>query len=744
MRQNIFNKFKTFFIITTILFQGFLLAQDEMLEETVVISAKYPVPLSEVIGSVDSISLEDIESRQVSDLRDLLDNTIGVSVTKDVYAGRTFNNTISIRGMGDKRVNLLIDGVRFGETYNGYGRDLVDTELLKRVEILKGPSSALYGSDGLAGALLYITKDPSDLATDNSLYQSITAGYDSDNEHSKLSYLAANVGERMEGLIQVTTRDLSETELHDDATKKPNPFSGEQSSIFLKGKYLINDNLGLTLTFDNQEWEGDIKLSSDLGTSGYPQMISTTSAIGDDDGSRDRVTLSFDFSAQSGFYDNGSFSFYSQETDQRQVTNIDKNILGNFVNGARGPQFVPNIPPTPIREFKDYIFDQSIEGFALQFFKSIKSKSGITQNIVYGAEQESIDVTRPRYRTETNLLTQAVNANIGGELYPNKTFPDTETVRTAFYINNRIDISDKTSIVIGARHDSYELNISVDQLFKNVNPFGYSLVEQDDSKTSLKFGFIRDLAEDISFFYQYAEGFRSPDFFNSNLSFTNFAFRYTIIPNPELGPEESEGHEFGLRGATDNGSWSLAVYDNDYKDFINSASTGFTNTGLLSFEYQNLESVNIKGVEFQSSFDVTENLSATFGVNSSSGKQKGAELTNIDPDQAILGLLWSSSSGKLTIDSYIKATAEGPQGLPPACGRSGCEIALELPGHVLLESYLGYAANDNLSFRLAVRNMTDEKYWNWTSVAGSNASDSGLDYFLNPGRNYSLSFKFTF
>ena len=202
-----------------------------------------------------------------------------------------------------------------------------------------------------------------------------------------------------------------------------------------------------------------------------------------------------------------------------------------------------------------------------------------------------------------------MNSNIGGELYPNKTFPDTETVRTAFYVNNRIDISDKTSIVFGARHDSYELNISVDQLFKNVNPFGYSLVEQDDSKTSLKFGFIRDLAEDISFFYQYAEGFRSPDFFNSNLSFTNFAFRYTIIPNPELGPEESEGHEFGLRGATDNGSWSIAVYENDYKDFINSASTGFTNTGLLSFEYQNLESVNIKGVEFQSSFDITENLS---------------------------------------------------------------------------------------------------------------------------------------
>ena len=493
-----------------------------------------------------------------------------------------------------------------------------------------------------------------------------------------------------------------------------------------------------------QEWEGDINLSSDLGTSGYPQMISTTSALGDDDGSRDRVSLSFDFSAQSRLYDNGSLSIYSQETDQRQVTNLNKNILGNFVNGPRGPQFVPNIPPTPINEFKDYIFDQSIEGFALQFFKSLKSESGIRQNIVYGAEQESIDVTRPRYRTETNLLTQAINSNIGGELYPNKTFPDTETVRTALFINNRIDISDKTSIVVGARHDSYELNISVDQLFKNVNPFGYSLVEQDDSKTSLKFGFIRDLGNDLSFFYQYAEGFRSPDFFNSNLSFTNFAFRYTIVPNPELGPEESEGHEFGLRGSTNNGNWSLAIYENDYKDFINSASTGFTNTGLLRFEYQNLESVNIKGIEFQSSFNVTENLSALFGFNSSTGEQEGIELTNIDPDQVIMGLLWSSPSGKLTIDSYIKDSDESPQGLPAACGRSGCETALELPGHVLLDSFLGYSVNNNLSIRLAIRNITDEKYWNWTSVAGSNASDSNLEYFLNPGRNYSLSIKYIF
>ena len=734
----IFSLFFTFYEST-------LFAQEEAIEETVVISAKYPVPLSEVIGSVDSISLNDINDRQVSDLKDLLDNTVGVNSSRSIYLGRSYNDSISIRGMGGRRVNLLVDGIRSGELYQGYGKDLVDTELLKRVEILKGPSSALYGSDGLAGALLYITKDPSDFAGPDDFYHAVNVGYDSDNNHQKLSYLAASVGERAEALIQLTTRSLEETDLHDDASLDPNPFSADQESLFVKGKILLSDNLGLTLTIDSQESEGDWTINSDIGSGGYPKVVATSSSLGDDDGSRDRVSLTLDFSAQSGMFDNGSFSIYTQDTDQRQVTNLSKAVVGNFVMGMRGPAFVPQIPPTPINEFKDYIFDQSIEGFNLQMFKSLTTSNGVRHNIVYGIEQETIDVTRPRYRTETNMLTQVVNTNIGGEIYPNKTFPDTETERSALFINNRIDISDKTSIVIGARRDSYELSTSPDQLFVNVNPFGYNLVDQDESKTSFKAGFIRDINDSLSFYYQYAEGFRSPDFYSSNLSFTNFAFRYTIIPNPDLGPEESEGSEFGFKGQTENGSFSVAFYDNDYKDFIETEMTGFTMTGLMKFVYKNLEDVNIKGTEIKADYNLSDNLSLKIGFNNSDGEQNGEVLTTIDPDQAILGLAWVSNDSKLKIDTYAKATDGSPQDLAPECGRTPpCSPALTLPDHTVIDSYISYSFSDNLSVRLALRNISDEKYWNWGDVAGSSAADSDLDYFLNTGRNYSLSFRYIF
>ena len=123
----------------------------DQIEEIVVIANKYPVPANEVVGSVDSILLEEIETRLVNDLSDLLDKTIGVSVPRSNSYGRSYDEGITIRGLGGKRVNILVDGVRVADSYTGYGRDVVEIDLLKRVEILKGPSSALYGSDGLAG-----------------------------------------------------------------------------------------------------------------------------------------------------------------------------------------------------------------------------------------------------------------------------------------------------------------------------------------------------------------------------------------------------------------------------------------------------------------------------------------------------------------------------------------------------------------------------------------------------------------
>ena len=722
------NSFKIL-ALALFLFLGNIYGEDEV-QEVVVISSKYPVPLQEVVGSVDSISLENLETRMVSDLSDMLDKTIGVSVSKRNVSGRAYNDGISIRGLGGKRVNILIDGIRVAEAYTGYGRDVVDVDLLKRVEILKGPSSALYGSDGLAGAVSYITKDPSDLADFGENYFSVNTSYDEDNEQTKVGFMAARVGETIEGLIQVTSRELSQLELHDDAILELDPFDGEQLSVLAKFKFSLSESVDITLVLDSQEFEGDYIFNSQAGMSYFPQVTSTSNVIGVDDGNRDRGTLSLDFSNETALFDNGSIRFYAQETDQKQITTRSKQIFGQG-------------PPSMVNAFRDYQFNQEIDGFSADFFKTINN-NGRLHNIVYGIEIENIDVQRPRIRYETNLMTGAINTFLGGEYYPNKTIPDTEIERQSFFFNDRLEINDKTTLVFGARYDGYELTPVPDDLFYANAQSTNQLYFIDDSEVSIKFGFLRDLSDQVSFYAQYAEGFRAPDFQSANLSFTNLAFRYAVGTSPGLQPEESEGYEFGLKGATDNVSWTLSFYDNEYDNFIDTYIKGRNQQGITLYEYGNMDEVEIKGVEFEMKSDINENLQASFGFSIPDGTKNGEQLVSIDPEEAILGLAWNSNSGKLNLSGYANFTAGSHDNLPPSCGRSGCNPLLTLSGLTTYDLYGSYQITQNFKLRFAIRNLTDESYWNWASVQGKSSTASDLDLFMEPGRNMSVGLKYDF
>ena len=145
--------------------------ETEETEEIVVVASRIPTVASEVIGSVNSISSDDLDLQMIDGLDELVRFIPGVSSHKENQYGRSFTDDLHIRGIHGG-VIYLIDGQRISDTYVGYGRDIVDTDLLKKVEIMKGPSSVEYGSDGLSGAVAYITKDPSDLVEEGDSYLS--------------------------------------------------------------------------------------------------------------------------------------------------------------------------------------------------------------------------------------------------------------------------------------------------------------------------------------------------------------------------------------------------------------------------------------------------------------------------------------------------------------------------------------------------------------------------------------------
>lgn len=729
---------KTIMILGLFLTFPMVNSQDnkEEVEEIVTVSSKQPVPIDKVVGSVALISQDEIETRMVSDVSQLLENTIGVTVPKRVTSGRLRNSDVVVRGVGNNRVNIFIDGFRTGDAYQsgGYGKDLVDTELLKRVEILKGPSSSLYGSDGLAGTIAYTTKDASDFVDDSNKYLSLTLSNQNVNSQQKVTVLGAFVLNNIETLVQLSGKNMNQMKVHDDATETLNPMSGEQDSVLAKVKISLDNGSNITMTFDNQESDSDYNLLTDLG-SGFSaanmQVENVSTSVGLDTSNRERVSLTYDFTGNNNFYDSGVIRLFSQSTDQRTRTSKNKAIM---VMPAFGPP-IPSFVPTS--ESSDYDFNQEVSGFSAEMIKVVGR-----HNIVYGFESETADYSRNNDKTEVNLLTGAINKIFANTLYPHKRFPDSEVTREAIFINDRVYLNDKMTVVLGARYDSYDQDAKSDALHARNNVFGHEVKPRSDSEVSLKVGLIRDIGEDMSVFLQYAEGYRNPNFDEAYNTYTNLAQMYTIIPNPNITAETSEGFEVGLRGSLNATSWSLAYYKNDYKDFIAYEYLFPPVQGVLQVQYQNLGSVETDGIEFESKTMFSDNLSASFGVSLNDGKEDDGYLESMSPDHAKIGLSWVSDTGKFRWNTISTLMESSRSNLTPVCGRSGqCSPAQQTPGRVSVDTYLSFDFSQRFNLKLGIRNLTDVKYWDYPTVAGQAAGTA--DEFLMPGRNMSLSLKFS-
>ena len=729
---------KTMMILGVFLTFPMVNSQDntEEVEEIVTVSSKQPVPIDKVVGSVALISQDEIETRMVSDVSQLLENTIGVTVPKRVTSGRLRNSDVVVRGVGNNRVNIFIDGFRTGDAYQsgGYGKDLVDTELLKRVEILKGPSSSLYGSDGLAGTVAYTTKDASDFVDDSNKYLSLTLSNQNVNSQQKVTVLGAFVLNNIETLVQLSGKNMNQMKVHDDATETLNPMSGEQDSVLAKLKISLDNGSSITMTFDNQESDSDYNLLTDLG-SGFSaanmQVENVSSSVGLDTSNRERVSLTYDFTGNNNFYDSGVIRLFSQSTDQRTRTSKNKAIM---VMPAFGPP-IPSFVPTA--ESSDYDFNQEVSGFSAEMIKVVGR-----HNIVYGFESETADYSRNNDKTEVNLLTGAINKTLANTLYPHKRFPDSEVTREAIFINDRVYLNDKMTVVLGARYDSYDQDAKSDALHARNNIFGHEVKPRSDSEVSLKVGLIRDIGEDMSVFLQYAEGYRNPNFDEAYNTYTNLAQMYTIIPNPNITAETSEGFEVGLRGSLNTTSWSLAYYKNDYKDFIAYEYLFPPVQGVLQVQYQNLGSVETDGIEFESKTMFSDNLSASFGVSLNDGKEDDGYLESMSPDHAKIGLSWVSDTGKFRWNTISTLMESSRSNLAPVCGRSGqCSPAQQTPGRVTLDTYLSFDLSQRFNLKLGIRNLTDVKYWDYPTIAGQ--AEGTADEFLMPGRNMSLSLKFS-
>lgn len=685
-------------------------------------ATRSPTAIKDVAGTVSVITAEELERRNANSMEDIVRYEPGVSVGDS--SSRAGSGNFIIRGIGGNRVLVLVDGLPVPDapitstSAGSYTRDYVDLDSMKRVEIIRGPSSALYGSDGIGGTVAYVTKDPADYleGLDKDWYASIKGGYDSAGESFTESLTGVKRAGNVEMLGIYTRRDGHETEPNSNALYNPQDYS---SNSFL-GKLVFNGLWGNSLKFTAQhdENEADIDLLTDVGgavPSTSPFFFSTvTGSQAENDTQRTLVSAAYSHNTPFAIADNlEAKAFYTRVDRTEHTTQTLTDGLTNYYRVS------------------DFEFEQDIFGADLQFGLS-RDWAGVSHNFTYGGTVDYTETSRPRHRSETNLTTNTTSSYFpfNDETFPNKNFPDTKTIKAGLYVQDSIDIG-RLGVIPAVRFDYFKLHPEVDQLFLNSTAGSIPVHDQEETEVSPKLGLTFDVTDEYTLFGQYAHGFRAPPYDNANFAFSNPGYGYEILPNANLKPETSDGFEAGLRGGyADGSSFSLSGFYNTYEDFIDTVFVGFSGGGLMQFQYQNLSEVTIYGAEARGEYRFLPAWALRGSVAYAHGEDDdtGAPIDSVDPVKAVAGLayegdVWGSQLVATHAWRHDRVTAGN----------------FEAPSYTVVDFLAYYDVSEHLTVNAGLFNIFDEEYYNSQDVSGLAAGSTIVGRYAQPGRNFGVN-----
>lgn len=115
-----------------------------------------PEARADVPASVTVVGREEIRERRATDLADLLRTVPGVDVARSGSPGKA--TSVFLRGASSNQTLVLWNGVRLNDPYfGGFDWSFLPTEGVDRVEVVRGPFSALYGSEAIGGVVQVLT-----------------------------------------------------------------------------------------------------------------------------------------------------------------------------------------------------------------------------------------------------------------------------------------------------------------------------------------------------------------------------------------------------------------------------------------------------------------------------------------------------------------------------------------------------------------------------------------------------------
>ncbi|TDV69892.1 TonB-dependent receptor [Pseudomonas sp. LP_7_YM] len=724
------------------------------LEQVTVSATRQAQSVASVPSTVTVHERTELDRTNVNNIRDLVRYEPGVSVGG---AGqRAGTSGYNIRGIDGDRILTQVDGVEvpdnyFSGPYANTHRNYVDPEIVKRVEILRGPASALYGSSAIGGAVSYYTLDPEDIIKPGQdIGARLKTGYSSANNSGLNSATVAGREGDFDGLLHLSQRNGRQTESYGDhggtglSRTAANPEDVRSTNILAKLGWNYGEGDRLAFTYEKYKSDTHTNQKSAVGGPfGGGRAIGFYRArVGNDVITRERFGLENAFALNSLLVDNVKWSL------NYQVAKTDQDTLERYVPRSRD---VWRSRDTVYKE-RQWIFDAQLDkAFSV----------GDTEHLLtYGTTLKQQKVTGLRSGSGTCAAVLGTCRTVGAPsaadlLLPNSDFPDPTVNTYALFAQDQIKWGDWT-FMPGARYDYTTLDPhATDEFLRAVSLT--SADQFDDKKKkwhrlSPKMGVTYAINDAYTWYGQYAEGFRTPSAKALYGRFENRTTGYIVEPNPNLDPEKSKSYETGLRGHFDEGSFDVAVFYNKYRDFINEDAIQPASSNEAAFQSNNIKHATIKGVELKGRLNLDSfgapqglytqgSLAYLYGRNDDTGQP----INSVNPLTGVFGLGYEQNTygGLLSWTLVKRKTRVDDSNFHAPDGSSS---QFKTPGFGLVDLTGFYKVTDDVTVSGGLYNLADKKYWRWDDVRGYDGvgeagatAPANLDRLTQPGRNFAIN-----
>lgn len=688
--------------ITTTLVTANALAQSVELDSINVIATRDP---SRFAYTPEKQSKDSLLSKQATSVAAALEDIPNV----DIRGGsRSIAQKPNIRGLSDNRVVQVIDGVRQNFDLAHRGSYFLPMSLIQEIEVIKGPSSSLWGSGALGGVVAMRTPNALDLLKNNDKFGvKIRQGYQTANNLSErdVSVFAAN--DKFDVLISAFYNNADN--LRTGKGNKLNNTAYKQLGGLAKFGWQINDANRVELSHRETRFKqtapGNNEVENELTNEQITDQIKEYHNPSNSSPPKTKPSTSLE-----EFYSGvktrlGSVSYLSDQ----QIP--DQSTVFNYYLTPDNPYLNTHIAlynnKTIEKEQRKVsgVKDQTkltTEGINLRNSSELSHIS-----FVYG-----VDYMRDKIRTERG--TNSSDAQFRADPY------NANSNTTGVYLIAHIPLfGEKLLVSPSVRYDHYDTSSKT--------------VKYKDNHLSPATKLTWIVTNWLDFTAKYNEAFRAPSMQERFVSGAHFGADIAglkqvnrFVANPNLRPETAKNKEItanlhfdSLFKQGDKFKIEATYFRNDVKDFINLKIFNDANANKnknanangaslpTNSQYQNITNARLSGIELQAQYQ-TERLTLFTNYGSTKGRDKdsGEALSNIAASKIGVGADYALVKDKFTVGATITHYA--------AQHRVPKDHAVTYPSYILTDLRATYAPLKgewkNLRLDFALENLFDRKY----------------------------------